>query len=337
VLLGNGRGKSLVLRTIAGMLQRSHRATEDLFIEAGPSARIMLELARNGRTEKIERDAETFLRGSVGRVPLLAIPELRYVNRNTVVAPDFQNLAYDGARHFLEQIPYQSTVEGLLARLALDYWEHERTFDIPSFTLLRDVMSRLTENEFRFKKVERMGITGSQIWVVSQGTLSVFTIFGLIHSFLQDIANARGKDEAARQAREQKSIVLIDEVDEHLYPSWQRRTRSLLTEFFPRVQFILSASNPFVAGGCGPGEVTVLQSSPQGFTMHSDRADDVTLENDGPEVYDFAISFAGPDREYAHALAIRLREGGARASIPLRKTDYGAQTWSTVLLGFRSS
>src|SRR3954452_14360503 len=76
VLLGrNGDGKSLVLRTLAGMLQRDVVATGDLL--KGPAreyAHIELALSRGGAPEKIERDWEVFLRDSIAKVPLLAIP-----------------------------------------------------------------------------------------------------------------------------------------------------------------------------------------------------------------------------------------------------------------------
>lgn len=45
-------------------------------------------------------------------------------------------------------------------------------------------------------------------------------------------------------------IVLIDEVDMHLHPSWQRSIISRLTETFPRCQFILTTHSPLVISDC---------------------------------------------------------------------------------------
>ncbi len=45
-------------------------------------------------------------------------------------------------------------------------------------------------------------------------------------------------------------IVLIDEIDQHLHPRWQRNIMQLLQESFPNVQFIATTHSPLVASGC---------------------------------------------------------------------------------------
>lgn len=42
-------------------------------------------------------------------------------------------------------------------------------------------------------------------------------------------------------------VVLIDEVDAHLHPEWQRRIGFWLRERFPRIQFIVTSHSPLVA------------------------------------------------------------------------------------------
>jgi hypothetical protein len=277
LLLGrNGYGKSLLLRTLAGMLQRDEDATQDLFALASPKAQIDLDLLRAGERESTGRVADIFLGGSAGKVPLLAIPDSRSPDRSSSVVadPGAQNLAYAGASDFLARNSYQASVDGLLAGLAIDYWQNGGSFEIPSFALLANVMAGLTGDAFKFVEVERVGRTGSRIWVrseglerplaikeASQGTLSVLTMFGLIYAFLEELAAVRDGDVATA---EQSAIVLIDEVDAHLHPSWQRRIRDLLTETFPNVQFVLSAHSPLVVAGCGIGEVAVLRKPGDG-------------------------------------------------------------------------
>ena len=43
------------------------------------------------------------------------------------------------------------------------------------------------------------------------------------------------------------AIVLIDELDLHLHPKWQRRVRRDLSEVFPQVQFIVTTHSPVLA------------------------------------------------------------------------------------------
>jgi tetratricopeptide (TPR) repeat protein/energy-coupling factor transporter ATP-binding protein EcfA2 len=286
ILLGrNGYGKSLLLRIMAGMLQRDREVTGDLF--EGSDGRIELGLARNGTPEKIERDRSVFLRASLGKVPLLAIPDARFMDRSTTTVSDPENLnpATEGADHFLAQLPYHSAVNTLLGGLSYDYLEHGKTFALPAFSLIEEMLDRFAAQSFEFRNIERVGRTGSRIWVrtegldrdieiqrASQGTLSVITMFGLIHNLLQELADTRGVS-GGDEVRRQEAIVLIDEVDAHLHPAWQQKIRNTLVEFFPNVQFLLSAHSPLVVAGSGPGEVSVLRREEEGYEVEQLRQD----------------------------------------------------------------
>ena len=46
---------------------------------------------------------------------------------------------------------------------------------------------------------------------------------------------------------QQPAIVLIDELDLHLHPRWQRQLRSHISDTFPEVQFIATAHSPLLA------------------------------------------------------------------------------------------
>lgn len=43
------------------------------------------------------------------------------------------------------------------------------------------------------------------------------------------------------------AIVLVDEIDLHLHPTWQRQLRDRLAKYFPAVQFIATAHSPLMA------------------------------------------------------------------------------------------
>lgn len=282
ILLGrNGYGKSLLLRIMVGMLQRDRMVTGGLFEAGSSEGRIELGLARGEVPEKIERDLSVFLRASLGRVPLLAIPDARFMDRSTTTVSDPENVnpITEGADHFLKQTPYSSAVNTLLGGLSYDYIEHGGTFELPAFSLIDEVLDRFAAQSFEFRKIDRVGRTGSRIWVrtegldrdieiqrASQGTLSVITMFGLIDNFLHELAKVREvSDEGA--IRNQEAIVLIDEADAHLHPVWQQKIRNTLVEFFPNVQFLLSAHSPLVVAGCGPGEVSVMRREEEGYEV----------------------------------------------------------------------
>ncbi len=57
-------------------------------------------------------------------------------------------------------------------------------------------------------------------------------------------------------------IVLIDELDLHLHPEWQRQVIETLRELFPQIQFITTTHSPFVVQAAREGEVLILEGQP---------------------------------------------------------------------------
>ena len=241
LLLGrNGYGKSFLLRSTVALLKRDEQLSGELVgAMGGKNARLHVQVRRleSSRQETIVRDAVRF-ESSIGEVPILAIPDSRFVDRSTTLlkAPVTEtSLVKDGALHFLQQLPFQGVI-----------------------------------NDFLFELCLRLGFI---IWVrtpnspdplpiqySSQGTLSVLAIFGLIRSFLKELANSDGRSAPSEdEIRGKEAIVVIDELDAHLHPVWQQQIRLLLTDSFPKVQFIVSAHSPLLVAGCGPGEVSVLR------------------------------------------------------------------------------
>lgn len=55
---------------------------------------------------------------------------------------------------------------------------------------------------------------------------------------------------------DEEGVVLIDELDIHLHPTWQRSIAGLLREIFPNLQFIMATHSPLVAAGAGEDAVT---------------------------------------------------------------------------------
>ncbi len=56
-------------------------------------------------------------------------------------------------------------------------------------------------------------------------------------------------------------IVLIDEIELHLHPSWQRKILSSLIHIFPNIQFIVSTHSPFVVNSVDKALVYELDSN----------------------------------------------------------------------------
>ena len=65
------------------------------------------------------------------------------------------------------------------------------------------------------------------------------------------------------------AVVLIDEIDLHLHPMWQRQIVHNLTKTFPRCQFIATTHSPQVVASTEPGQILFLAPNE---IMHPDRS-----------------------------------------------------------------
>ena len=55
-------------------------------------------------------------------------------------------------------------------------------------------------------------------------------------------------------------VVVIDELDLSLHPTWQRRIVDILKNLFPKVQFICATHSPFIIQSLEPGELITLDT-----------------------------------------------------------------------------
>ncbi len=69
-------------------------------------------------------------------------------------------------------------------------------------------------------------------------------------------------------------VLIIDEVDAHLHPSWQRRIIPTLIGHFPKLQIFFSTHSPLMLAGLGAGQVQLLQRDEKGtVTVSRNEAD----------------------------------------------------------------
>ncbi len=69
--------------------------------------------------------------------------------------------------------------------------------------------------------------------------------------------------------KETPGVVLIDELDLHLHPKWQRRVIEDLRRTFPKIQFIATTHSPFLIQTLRPGELIMLDGETE--TSYSGR------------------------------------------------------------------
>lgn len=74
-------------------------------------------------------------------------------------------------------------------------------------------------------------------------------------------------------------VVLIDEIELHLHPQWQREIVEKLRCTFPRIQFVLTTHSPFLIQSLREGELIRLDREDGDFAEYSDRSIEDISEN----------------------------------------------------------
>ena len=330
VLLGrNGFGKTYLLRALVALLQYDDAACREALGSGSGEALLLLD----GKEAVIRFEQKYFDEAeAVGQLPVLAIPDTRFVNRSQTTIGAVQDNArvgkgdraepaIFGAWHFLNDQPYEDMIQALFYGLCLDCVEAGGRFDGEQFTLIEGVVRELTDQSFAFKRVAREGRNRFTLYVqtegsdgqelpiqkASQGTSSVIALIGLIYEYLKSLRQASDVPVCGRTG-----IVIIDEIDAHLHPLWQQKLVGLLRSRFPKVQFILTAHNPILVAGCLEEEVSVLRKSEgRGFSLVQFPNDFVGWTSE--RLYRTVFDVEKPDASFTHFKALRPFRGQFKA------------------------
>lgn len=91
---------------------------------------------------------------------------------------------------------------------------------------------------------------------LSDGEKRLFSLF-------VDIARQLSINNPEDKIGEGKAIILIDEIDVHLHPKWQRLIVPALEDLFPNCQFIATTHSPFVIQATGRQQITSIDPKSQ--------------------------------------------------------------------------
>jgi len=90
------------------------------------------------------------------------------------------------------------------------------------------------------------------------------SILSLTLELVRQLSRAFGPERLFRQEEDgaivvdPPGVVLIDEIDAHLHPSWQREIGFWLRRHFPNLQFIVTTHSPIICHAASEGSVFVL-------------------------------------------------------------------------------
>ncbi len=113
------------------------------------------------------------------------------------------------------------------------------------------------------KDLEGNSYKGIEFEKLASGYKSIIAMFGdmiVRLSKIQDIANPKDLE----------GIVIIDELDLHFHPNWQRKLPQLLSDNFPKIQFIASTHSviPFLGALKNSVFLKVTRNEEEGIKLH---------------------------------------------------------------------
>ena len=126
------------------------------------------------------------------------------------------------------------------------------------------------------------------------------------------------------------AVLLIDEIENHLHPTWQRRVIPALLKHFPGLQIFATTHSPFVVAGLEKGQVHLLNRDENGVVTATTNTEDIV----GWTADEILRTYMGVDdpTDDATASAARklreLRDEGLRATADAeaeRQTDMQKQ------------
>jgi hypothetical protein len=120
---------------------------------------------------------------------------------------------------------------------------------------------------------------------------------------------------------ENRGVILIDEIDLHLHPSWQIEVLPRLSRELPHIQFIVTSHSPLVVGSLQWMNLLVLEPEPgessrivrKEIAVHGLDADQVLVT----PFFDLASTRAGSKAQQMRELRNKAREGDRSAALEL--------------------
>ena len=195
---------------------------------------------------------------------------------------EWDELKSDGFGYaiFVAYTNYRLDILSETGDLAHFQWGSDK-FDQDVIITLQSVLARITgEFPIEIDDIEHSSAYG---WAVNTQTidglvlaseLSLGTqyVLGWIVRLVVGFARRYTGD---RSWRNRSGVFIIDDIDAHLHPSWQRRIIPTLKEYFPNVQIFASAHSPLMVAGLKTGQVHLLNRDTTGTVTWSRNESDI--------------------------------------------------------------
>lgn len=272
---------------------------------------------RGGQAKNIitigSNDRELIQKGETKDLPLMLYYGAgRLWNIHKDIKTSGPSSQLDAYRYALDPKSDQNAFEEWFKRLSLASIQKGQEF--PALSVVKEVVLHCVPGalNFYFDTLENQII----IQLEEEGHLPFNCLsdgYRNMLAMVADIAHRASKlnpHHGAEVAKKTKGVILIDEIDLHLHPKWQRHVVSDLKLAFPEMQFIATTHSPFILQSLEPGEVIDLGQQPLNPEQVAQSSPDVASP--------------GPGHEFSHRSLEDIVEEVMGIDIPQRSQRYQA-------------
>lgn len=136
-----------------------------------------------------------------------------------------------------------------------------------------DILLEILQDDFMPNQIEIDRVDSDGLWLQDRNGVQMAwsemsdgyrAALALLSDILRHLINAYGVQGLTERDGEGKlrvirsGIVLIDEIDAHLHPEWQREIGFWLKRHFPKIQFLVTTHSPIICQAADPNGLFVL-------------------------------------------------------------------------------
>lgn len=207
-----------------------------------PSQKLNITIGYNSATHGLDVD---FTSNSFDITASFVLKVLCYGIRRTLLSPylPYRSIDQKNPEEWLLELDYASYKESDTKQIA-----QRRKEEV--IQLLLDILPDITDIRFSTSHFGRLDVKNSVEFLTPYGWVALEDLsqgYQTMIAWMVDLAYRlfeRYPDSANPLA--EPAVVLVDEIDLHLHPRWQRKIFDYLSEKFPRTQFIVTAHSPLV-------------------------------------------------------------------------------------------
>ncbi len=123
-------------------------------------------------------------------------------------------------------------------------------------------------------------------------------------------------------------IILMDEIDLHLHPAWQRTILQSIETLFPNIQFIVTTHSPFVIQGARKGNLIVLELDKESNNVKvidKNITSELSYNATAREIFDIRSPFS-------YEVELKMKEFREMSSAIRKNGDYNKSKFEELVL-----